>query len=90
MEHKTKAELLSVLGIISYIAFSLVYMFDTAYNWDIVRNFNVLDIRFLVVFMLVLFWFLPICVLVNRYSKMTDMKKLHSYQNCWLSIIFYL
>ena len=75
MDHKEKAVLGSLAGILSYMVLLVISIRDVMRNYETITHISPLHVSFLILLALVIFWFLPISIFVHRNAKMANMKK---------------
>lgn len=75
MDHKEKAVLGSLAGILSYMILLVISIRDVMRNYEAMVHISPLHVSFLITLALVIFWFLPISIFVHRNAQMANMKK---------------
>lgn len=75
MDHKEKAVLGSLAGILSYMVLLVVSIRDVMRNYEAMAHISPLHVSFLIPLALVIFWYLPISIFVHRNAQMANMKK---------------
>ena len=75
MEHKDKAVLGCIAGILSYLLLLVISCVDVVRNNEAVNHVTALNANFLILLALVIFWYLPISISVHRNAKAANMKK---------------
>ncbi|MBQ5671196.1 MAG: hypothetical protein IIV43_02425, partial [Oscillospiraceae bacterium] len=66
MDHKEKAVLGSLAGILSYMVLLVISIMDFMRNYETITHISPLHVSFLILLALVIFWFLPISIFVHR------------------------